>query len=62
MLRIDVSKEGSFDKALKKWKKKFRDTKQMDQLRERKAFKKNSVKKREEKINAVYKQKLNNND
>jgi len=60
MLKIDVSKEGSFDKALKKWKKKFRDTKQMDQLRERKAFKKKSVKKREEKQHAVYKQKLNN--
>jgi small subunit ribosomal protein S21 len=62
MLRIDVSKEGSFDKALKKWKKKFRDTKQITQLRERKAFKKKSVKKREEKQRAVYKQKLNNND
>ena len=62
MLKIKVEDEGSFDKALKKWKKKFRDTKQMDQLRDKKEFKKPSVKKREQKESAIRKQQMSNND
>jgi len=62
MLKINVKEEGSIDKALKKWKKKFRDTKQMDLLRNKKEFKKPSVKNREVKQAAIRRQQMSNNN
>jgi small subunit ribosomal protein S21 len=43
-------------------KKKVKNTKMIEELRKRSEFKKPSVKKREQKIKAIYKQKLNNTD
>ena len=54
MLIIDV-KDGNIDKALKKLKRKWQDSKAVDQLRERKEFKKPSVTNRLEKEEAVRK-------
>ena len=62
MLKIIVKDEGSIDKALKKWKKKFRDTKQMDMLRKNKEHTKPSVKRRDEIQSAKYRQQKNNNN
>lgn len=59
MIKIDVKQEGSFDKAMKKLKKKFKDTRVVKELFERKEYKKPSVKKRELKKNAIRKNKYN---
>lgn len=54
MLIIDV-KDGNIDKALKKLKRKWQDSKAVEQLRERKEYTKPSVTKRLEKEEAVRK-------
>jgi small subunit ribosomal protein S21 len=54
MLIIDV-KEGNIDKALKKLKRKWQDSKAVEQLRDRKEYTKPSVTKRLEKEDAVRK-------
>jgi small subunit ribosomal protein S21 len=54
MLIIDV-KEGNIDKALKKLKRKWQDSKAVEQLRDRKQYTKPSVTKRLEKEDAVRK-------
>ena len=60
---VDVSKEKNLDLALKKYKYKVQKTKQTENLRERQSFIKPSIVKRSEKLKAVYKQQLmNNND
>ncbi|MFW5657812.1 MAG: 30S ribosomal protein S21, partial [Bacteroidota bacterium] len=52
-------KEGeNIERALKKFKRKFEKTGVVKELRERQAFTKPSIKKRMEKIHAVYKQKM----
>lgn len=58
MLIVQVKEGDSIEKALKKFKKKFEKTGVVKQLRERQKFTKPSVKRREEIIKAVYKQKL----
>lgn len=54
MLRIEVKEGENIDRALKRYKRKFRNTKQLQELRSRKHFKKPSVRKREQLIKAKY--------
>lgn len=58
MIIVPVKEGESVDKALKKYKRKFEKTGIMKELRERKAYKKPSVRRREEIIRAIYIQKL----
>lgn len=53
MLKVDVQK-GNIEKALKILKKKVRNTKQNQELRDRKQHTKKSVKKRKQKLKAIY--------
>ena len=59
MLIIKVKKGENIDIALKRYKFKFRKTKVTEELRERMEYKKPSVKRREIKQKAVYKNKKN---
>ena len=54
MIVIDVTKERSIETALKTYKSKVQKTKQVQELRERQVFVKPSVKKRKQKLKAVY--------
>lgn len=58
MIIIPVKEGEPIDRALKRFKKKFEKTGKMKELRNRQMFTKPSVVKREEKIKAIYKQKL----
>ena len=58
MLIVQIKEGDTVEKALKKYKKKFEKTGVVKQLRARKQFTKPSVRRREEIIKAVYKQKL----
>lgn len=58
MLIIPVKEGENIERAIKKYKKKFDKTKVMRQLRSRKEFTKPSVLKRQEKIKASYKQRM----
>jgi small subunit ribosomal protein S21 len=58
MLIIPVKEGENIERALKKYKKKFEKTGVMRQLRERKEFEKPSVRNRQQKIRAAYKQRL----
>ena len=60
MLLINLKKNDTIDKALKKYKKKFEKTGVVKELRERQQFTKPSVKRRKQLIKARYKQFLNN--
>lgn len=57
MLIVEVKEGENIDRALKKYKRKFEQTGMMKQLRERKHFTKDSIKRRSELLKAVYKQK-----
>ena len=59
MLIIKIKEGEKIDRALKRYKRKFSDTKVGKALRDGKYFKKKSVKKREEKQRAIYIQKKN---
>ena len=59
MLKIPV-KKGNLNKALKLFKRKFRDTQVIKELRERQSFTKKSLKKRLIKDKAIRKLKLKN--
>lgn len=59
MLIVDV-KDGNIERALKVYKNKVRNIKQIEQLRDRQQFEKNSVTKRIQKKKAVHKEKLQN--
>ena len=62
MLRVPV-KKGNLNKALKIFKKKFRDTKVLKELRERQYYTKRSLKRRIEKDKAIRKlNKLKDNE
>lgn len=54
MLIIDVSESDSLERALKKYKKKFERSRTLRQLRERQAFIKPSVRRRNEILKARY--------
>lgn len=58
MLIIDSKDCENIDKALKKYKKKYEKSRTLNQLRERQAFTKPSVKRRFEVLKAIYKQGL----
>ena len=58
MLIIDSKDCENIDKALKKYKKKFEKAKILLQLRERQSYTKPSVKRRNQVLRAVYKQKV----
>lgn len=58
MIIVNVKENESLDKALKKFKKKFEKTGVLKELRERQAFTKDSIKKRQQVIRARYKQSL----
>lgn len=63
MLIIKIEGNQTLEKALKKFKRKWDNTKTTKQLRDRKEFKKPSVKKREKLLKAKYvQQKFSNND
>ena len=61
MLKIEV-KKGYLNKALKIFKKKFRDTKVLKELRERQYYTKRSLKRRVEKDKAIRKLKQQENE
>jgi small subunit ribosomal protein S21 len=54
MIIIDLSKERSIETALRTYKNKVQKTKQVQELRDRQVFVKPSVKKRTEKLKAIY--------
>lgn len=56
MLIIDVKDGENIDRALKRYKNKFRRVQLMKELRRRKHFTKPSVKRRNEILNAVYRE------
>ena len=58
MLIIDVKDGESIDRALKKYKRKFERAGILKELRRRKHFTKPSVKRRNEILKAVYKEKM----
>lgn len=58
MLIIPVKEGENIERAIKKYKKKFEKTKVMRELRTRREFTKPSVSKRQERIRAAYKQRL----
>jgi small subunit ribosomal protein S21 len=58
MLIIPVKEGENIERAIKKYKKKFEKTEVMRQLRDRKQFTKPSISKRQEKIRASYKQRM----
>ena len=58
MLIIPVKEGESIEKALKKYKKKFERTGTMKQLRARQKFTKPSVKNREQRLKAIYKNQM----
>ena len=62
MLIVNVKEHGNIERALKALKSKVIKTRQVKQLQERKEFTKYSVKKRNTKLNAIYKEKLNQQD
>jgi|TARA_B110000977_G_scaffold140778_1_gene178701 small subunit ribosomal protein S21 len=60
MLIIKKGEKESIDKVLKKYKRKVRETRLLQDIRERKEFAKPSTKKRKQKLKAIYQQKLRN--
>ncbi|GAB3905954.1 hypothetical protein GCM10028803_37590 [Larkinella knui] len=58
MLIINVKENESIDKALKRFKKKFEKTGVLRALRSRTAFQKPSIKRRQEILKAVYREKM----
>ena len=57
MIEVKIDKDVSLDKALKTLKNKFRKMGIVDELRERQSFTKKSVRRRQQKIKAKYKEK-----
>jgi small subunit ribosomal protein S21 len=60
MIIVDLSKEKSIETALRTYKHKVQKIKQIQELRGRQVFVKPSVKKRKEKLKAVYIQQKRN--
>ena len=60
MIIIDLKKEKSIESALRTYKSKVQKTKQIQKLRERQAFIKPSVTRREEVLKAKYVQQIKN--
>jgi small subunit ribosomal protein S21 len=62
MILINVKESYSLDKALKKFKKKFEKTGVVKELRSRQSFEKPCITKRMQKIRAVYRQHMQQQD
>ncbi len=62
MIVIPIKEGENIERALKKFKRKFEKTGAMKDLRNRKHFSKPSIVKREQKIKAIYKQHLLENE
>ncbi|SDQ21880.1 30S ribosomal protein S21 [Flagellimonas zhangzhouensis] len=63
MLKIEVKPGESIERALKRYKRKYRNTKRLDQIRDRQEFTKKSVAKRKTLKKAQYKEQfLNDQD
>ena len=62
MLIVQVKEGEAIEKALKKFKKKFKKSGVVKELRERQKFTKPSVVYREGKIKAIYKEKMQRNE
>jgi small subunit ribosomal protein S21 len=60
MIIVDLSKEKSIETALRTYKSKVQKVKQVQELRDRQVFVKPSVKKRTQKLKAVYIQQKRN--
>lgn len=58
MLIMDGKECENIDKALKKYKKKFERSRTLNQLRERQAFIKPSIRRRKQKLKAIYRQQI----
>ena len=58
MLIVKLKKGENINRALKRFKVKFRNTQDIKQVRERQYFEKKSVKRRREVMNAIYKQRV----
>ena len=58
MIIVPVKEGENIERALKKFKKKFERTGILRQLRNRQAFVKPSVQKRDEKIKAIYRERM----
>lgn len=61
MLRIKIGKKENINSALKRFKRKFRDTKVIQEIRRRKEFIKPSEVKRKQKQKAIFKAQFLNN-
>lgn len=57
-ITIHVKDNESIDRALKRFKKKFEQTRVLRKLRSKMYYKKPSIQRREERIKAIYKQKM----
>jgi small subunit ribosomal protein S21 len=57
MIIINVRDDETIDRALKRYKRKHRDTRIVNELRDRKHFTKKSIKRRKEKLSAIYREK-----
>ena len=62
MIIIQVKKGENIDRALKRYKYKVIKTRQTEKLREKQEFVKKSVKRRKQKMKAIYKQSLVDNE
>jgi small subunit ribosomal protein S21 len=62
MIIVPVKEGENIDRALKKYKRKFEKTGVVRELRDRQKFTKPSVKKREQKLKAIYIQQLRNQE
>lgn len=60
MIIIDLNNEKNIESALRTYKQKVQKTKQIQKLRERQEFVKPSVKKRSERLKAIYVQQIKN--
>ena len=58
MLIVKLKKGENINRALKRFKVKFRNTQVIKQIRERQYFEKKSVKRRREVMNTIYKQRV----
>ncbi|MEO2052705.1 30S ribosomal protein S21 [Flagellimonas beolgyonensis] len=58
MLRIEVKSGESIERALKRYKRKYRNTKRLEQIRERQEFTKKSVERRKAIKKAQYREKF----
>ena len=57
MLKIEIREGENIERAIKRYRRKFRNTKILDEIRERQHYTKKSKKRREEIKKAVYREK-----